>query len=119
MSRTGWSILMAVAILILLLIGAGLISPILMGSSYGSGYGGMMGPWMMGGYGIFGAMLGLLFLVLVVGGAAWLVVALARGSGSGASSPRGDAPLDILKRRYAGGEITKEQYDDMKRQLGS
>jgi putative membrane protein len=119
MSKTGWSILIAVAIFLVVLIGAGLILPIACGSGYGSGYGGMMGPWMMGGYGIFGAVLGLLFLVIVVGGAAWLVVALARGTGSGASSPRGDAPLDILKRRYAGGEITKEQYDDMKRQLGS
>jgi len=119
MSRTGWSILIAAAILVLLLIGAGLIFPLICGSGYGSGYGGMMGPWMMGGFGIFGALLGLLFLVLVVGGVAWLVVTLARNSGSGASLPRTDAPLDILKRRYAGGEITKEQYEAMKRELGS
>ena len=119
MSRTGWAILIAVAVLIVLLIGARLIFPMTFGSSYGYGYGGMMGPWMMGGFGIFSALFGLLFLVLVVGGVTWLVVALARGSGSGVSSPRGDAPLDILKRRYAGGEITKEQYDAMKRELAS
>lgn len=119
MSRTGWSILIAVAILILLLIGACLIFPVACGTSSGSGYGGMMGPWMMGGYGIFGALLGLLFLALVVGGVAWLVVTLARNSGSGASSPSGDTPLEILKRRYAGGEITKEQYEAMKREVGS
>ena len=63
---------MAVAILILLLIGAGLISPILMGSSYGSGYGGMMGPWMMGGP--FMMLLWPLgFIVLLVLGITWLV----------------------------------------------
>lgn len=78
-----------------------------------------MGPWMMGGFGIVGALLGVLFLVLVVGGVVLLVVLLARGSGYGGSAPRSDAPLDILKRRYAGGEINKEQYEAMKRELGS
>jgi putative membrane protein len=119
MSRTGWSILTAVAILIVVLIGAGLILPKACGSGYGSGYGGMVGPWMMGGFGNFGALLGLLFLVLVVGGVAWVVVTLARNSGSEAPLPGSDTPLEILKRRYAGGEITKEQYEAMKRELGS
>lgn len=30
-----------------------------------------------------------------------------------------ESPLDILARRYASGEITKEQYEDMKRTLKS
>ena len=119
MNRTRWSILIGVAVLVMLLIGTGLIFPIMCGSGYGSGYGGMMGPWMMGGFGNFGALLGLLFLVLVVGGVAWFVVTLARNSGSGAPLPGSDTPLEILKRRYAGGEITKEQYEAMKRELGS
>lgn len=119
MSRAGWGILAAVGILVLLLVGVSLVAPMCFGSTNGFGYGGMMGPWMMGGFGIVGALLGVLFLVLVVGGVALLVVLLARGSGYGGSAPRGDAPLDILKRRYASGEITKEQYDAMKRELGS
>ncbi len=118
MSRTGWGILIAVVVLVLLLVGVGLAFPMACGSNYSYGYGGMMGPWMMGGFGIFGALLGVLFLILV-GGGAWLVVVLARGSGSVVPSPRADAPLDILKRRYAGGEITQEQYEAMKRELGS
>ncbi len=28
-------------------------------------------------------------------------------------------PLEILKKRYARGEITKEQFEDMKKDLGS
>ncbi len=119
MSRIGWGILIAVVVVVLLLVGVGLAFPMACGSNFGYGYGGMMGPWMMGGFGIFGALLGLVFLILVVGGVTWLVVVLARGSGTGISSPRSEAPLDILKRRYAGGEITKEQYDTMKRELGA
>lgn len=29
-----------------------------------------------------------------------------------------DDPLSILKKRYAGGEITKEEFDKMKQDLG-
>lgn len=28
-----------------------------------------------------------------------------------------ETPLDILRRRYANGEITKEQYEEMKKEL--
>jgi putative membrane protein len=30
-----------------------------------------------------------------------------------------ESPLDILKRRYANGEITKEQYEEQKRIINS
>jgi len=49
-------------------------------------------------------------LVLVV---RWLLDRRRPGGGQGA----GEAPLDILKRRYARGEIGKEEYDRMKRDL--
>jgi uncharacterized membrane protein len=29
-----------------------------------------------------------------------------------------EAPSEILRRRYAGGEISKEQFDEMRRTLG-
>ena len=38
--------------------------------------------------------------------------------GRGSQTRGGEAPLDIAKRRYALGEITKEQYEDIKRTLG-
>ena len=56
----------------------------------------------------------LLFWVLVILG----IVALARWLASG---PRRDGParaIDILKARYASGEITREQFEQMKRDIG-
>ncbi|MDE3088739.1 MAG: SHOCT domain-containing protein [Chloroflexota bacterium] len=76
---------------------------------------------MMGGFGfpMMGMGLGmLLFWVLIIGGVVWLVQALARGTGSSSVMPQSESPLDILKRRYAKGEITKDQFEQMKRDLG-
>lgn len=84
-----------------------------------------MGPttWgHMGGWGMMGMMfvwpvLLLVVLGVVVAGAAWIAQSSTRG-GAGAA-PAGEAPLDILKRRYAAGEITREQFDEMRRTLGA
>ena len=73
-----------------------------------NGYEHMMGPW--GG----GIVMWLLLLVLVI----VLVYFLVRSTGAGGSRPTPDeTPLDILKKRYARGEITKEQFDEMKKDL--
>lgn len=89
-----------------------------------------MGPFAIRGYaprafglgGLGLILLGLLvrvgFWLLVIAGVVWLVSALARGSAQPAANvPVRETPLDILKARYARGEITKEQYDQLKRDL--
>jgi putative membrane protein len=57
--------------------------------------------------------------LLVLAGLAWLVWWFLGRDGwrlpSGAG--RGETALDILKRRYARGEITKEEYERMKQDL--
>jgi putative membrane protein len=80
--------------------------------------GGMMG-W--GGYGygmgIFGGLVMLVFWGLIIVGVV-LLVRWAWDPGRGAGHERGaETPLDIVKRRYARGEITKEEYDRIRQDL--
>lgn len=62
-----------------------------------------------------------LFMVAFWGLVIWAVVALAQGlsrpSGSNSASGQQDSALEILKRRYAKGEINKEEYEEKKRGL--
>ena len=37
---------------------------------------------------------------------------------AGADGVEGDRAVGILRERYARGELTREQYDDMRRELG-
>ncbi len=78
---------------------------------------------MMAGLGfmmIFGGLLFILFWVVVIGGAIWLIAALARGGHTNPSTPAGGSTLlSILQSRYANGEITKEQFEQMKRDLSA
>jgi putative membrane protein len=53
--------------------------------------------------------------VLIIAGAVWLVLWLARRMG--VVGPARETPLDTLKARYARGEISAEQFEEMKRRL--
>ena len=80
----------------------------------------MMGGFGLGGGMLFGGLLMIAFWVLIIGGAVWLVVTLARNNqGSSATTVSGQTPLAILQARYAKGEITKDQFEQMKRDLGA
>lgn len=63
---------------------------------------------------------GLIFTVLIV--IAFIYLMNERGQGQGSlfsSSPKGKSALDIAKERYARGEITKEEFDRLRRDLDS
>ncbi|MFI5341971.1 MAG: SHOCT domain-containing protein [Candidatus Methylomirabilales bacterium] len=78
---------------------------------------GMMGWGWYGGYGmgVVGGLLMLLFWGLIIVGLV-LGVRWLWDHGRSGTGPA-EAPLDILKRRYARGEITKEEFERMKQDL--
>ena len=104
-------------VVLLVILGVLVLLPVL-GMTLG-GFGGMMGPGMMGpgmmgpgmmgggGYGGFG----LLTLLLLVAGVVLIVLAFTRREG------RSDGALEILKQRLARGEVTPEQYEELKKVL--
>jgi putative membrane protein len=70
---------------------------------------------MMMGFGFIGFVLMLLFWILLIAGAVWLVRSIFPGSNKTDIS-QGDQPSEpreILDHRYARGEITREQYKVM------
>jgi putative membrane protein len=78
------------------------------------------------GGGGFGMLLMLVFGALLIAGIVLVVVWLVRGpSGTGhpagtmppPSAPGHDEAVAIARRRFASGEITKEQYDELMRCL--
>jgi putative membrane protein len=69
---------------------------------------------------IFGPLFMLLVLALVIGGAVLLVRWLA-GPGSGTAPhqpPPNRTALDVLRERYARGEIDKEEFEERHQVLG-
>jgi putative membrane protein len=65
----------------------------------------------------------LLLLVLVgvcVAGAVWVVQAGSRSRGpSDAGTGGNETPFDIVKRRYAKGEINQQEFEEMRQKLAT
>ena len=79
----------------------------MMGGSWGTGM--MLGM----------ALLWLLLLVAVVALVVWVARTVWR---AGPSAPRGpsagaEAPMEILRRRYAAGELSREDFERMRREV--
>ena len=80
------------------------------------------GPGMMGGYGWgggwgFGAIGMVLWWILIILGIVLLAKWLLSGSPRRGDHGTAGRALDILKERYARGEIDKQEYEERKRTL--
>jgi uncharacterized membrane protein len=128
-----------VAVVVLVVLGVLVLLPALgwLGMMVGWMGPGVMGPGMMGGWGgRWGAgwgmaLVGLGVWALILAGIVLAVVALVRRSASGAGATgmappaptagvgAAETPLAILKRRLASGEITREEYEVLKKEVTS
>jgi putative membrane protein len=70
----------------------------------------------MGYYGYGGHFMGLLIIILLI---VVIYLVLKNDRTKKIEGGSADTPLDILKKRYAQGEITKEQFEAMKQDLKS
>ena len=81
------------------------------------GGGMMMGPMMgWGGFG-FGWVILVIFWALIIGGVAALLVWLFQRGRPVGAGPTGGRALEILRERYARGEITREEFERMRHDL--
>jgi putative membrane protein len=119
-TRTIW-------IVVAVVIGLGLLAGGFLFSRTGWGMFGY-GPGMIDGNFGFGMMTGfggiamILFWVVIIGLGVWLISSLVSRANSQPPSnsvTASESALDILKKRYARGEITKEQFDQMRRDLNA
>jgi putative membrane protein len=81
----------------------------------------MGGVWGMHGFlgtGLLGSWLGLIFNLAILIGIVTLVVWAVKRFTSSTGSPATQTPREILKTRYARGEITRDQYQQMLNDLG-
>jgi len=118
MDSTTRALLVALGILLVVALGfslwmGGAMSPGIAGQ-------GQVGPGMMRGHGwMWGLGMGLGGLVMLAFWGALIVgiVLLVRSMGVGRSGLSHSTPLDVLKRRFAAGEITRDQYEQMRKDL--
>ncbi len=108
----GWkTALIIIGIVVVILIVLPFVFYPMMGYQGDRYYG--MGPGMMGayGFGFFMPVLMIVFWGLVI----WGVVSLIRGLEG--ETRESDSALELLKRRYARGEIGKEEFEAKKKDL--
>jgi putative membrane protein len=102
-------VLIVIASVVLILIALPFLSGgLLLGSLMGGWR--VMAPW--------GSALFMGFGALIVAGLVLIVVWAAR-QGERGETDRGRSPLDIAKERYARGELTRQQYEQLRRDLTS
>ncbi len=72
--------------------------------------------------GVFGMVIGTLIWVLIIAGIVFLVIWLMKNYNGQQKSGRQnketpETPMEILRRRYAEGDITKREFEEMKKEL--
>jgi putative membrane protein len=77
------------------------------------------GPHMWGGgwWMFLGPLMMIVFIAAIVAAVVLIVRWLGGSHGAAPLSPPGRAPLDILKERFARGEIDKEEFEERRRVL--
>ena len=74
-----------------------------MGYGFGGGFGG----------GYLGMFIGIIIWALIIAGVVWLVIQLTKNKQNGSQQDT----KDILKARYAKGEIDKKKFETMSKEL--
>lgn len=65
-----------------------------------------------------GMWFGWIFWLIIIGIIVWFLINRSgQFRNQNQANPNPESPLDILKKRYAKGEITKEQFEQMKKDL--
>ena len=87
--------------------------------AHGPDEGYSMGPWMMWGQGMgwFFPIIMLSFWIAVIIGVIFLVRWVISSANKDHGYKSQESALDILKKRYARGEINKEEFEDIKKDL--
>ncbi len=67
------------------------------------------GMWFGGGF-------GWIFWIVVIVAVVWIIKAVS-GNNSVSHKPAEDDPLEILKKRYARGEIDEQEYEHKRKEL--
>jgi putative membrane protein len=80
--------------------------------------GGMMHGFGFGGMDLLGGWIGLILNLAILVGIVILVVWAVKHFTSGSMSSGGQTPREIVQARYARGEITRDQYQQMLQDLG-
>lgn len=75
-------------------------------------------PMLGGGFGGVGMIMGIVIWALVIAGIVWLAVWLMKNySSQQKSAGRDETPMEILRRRYAEGELTSKEFEERKKEL--